>query len=115
MSLTIQGHLGQNAELRYTQSGKQVCKFSVAESRKFTRGGEEVKETTWYRVTCWGELAENCANLNKGGRVKVEGELKPDPETGGPKVFQRKDGTWGASYDVTAFKVDAVKDEEIPF
>ena len=113
--ITINGFLGMDAELRYTQSGKAVTKFSVAESRKFTRGGEEVKETTWYRVSCWGELAEACAHLNKGTRVKVEGSLAPDPETGGPRVWQRKDGTWSASYDVTAFKVEKVEkpDEEI--
>ena len=113
--ITIQGFLGMNAELRFLQSGKQVCKFSVAESRKYTKGGEEVKETTWYRVTCWGELAETCAHLNKGDRVKVEGALAPDPVTGGPKVWQKKDGTWSASYDVTAFKVEKVEkpDEEI--
>ena len=115
--LTINGFLGMNAELSYTKSGKAACKFSVAESRRFTRGGEEVKETTWYRVTCWGELAETCAKLNKGDRVRVEGELAPDPVTGGPKVWQRKDGIWSASYDVNAFKVEPVAkpDEEIPF
>lgn len=110
--ITINGHLGQNAELRYFDSGKAVCKFSVAESRKYQKSGEEVKETTWYRVTCWNELAEACANLNKGVRVKIEGNLSPDPTTGNPKLWQRKDGTWSASYDVTAFKVEpVVKDE----
>lgn len=115
--ITINGFLGMDAELRFLQSGKAVTKFSVAESRKYQKGGEEVKETTWYRVTCWNELAEACANLNKGVRVKIEGNLSPDPTTGNPKLWQRKDGTWSASYDVTAFKVEpVVKDEpEISF
>ena len=117
MKLEFTGHLGMNAELRYFDSGKAVCKFSVAESRKYTKGGEEVKEITWYRITCWNELAEACQHLNKGAKVRVEGALSPDPETGGPKLWQRKDGTWSASYDVTAFKVEpsSKPDEEISF
>jgi single-strand DNA-binding protein len=33
--------------------------------------------------------------------VLVEGRLRPD-SNGNPTVFQRKDGTWGASYEITA-------------
>jgi single-strand DNA-binding protein len=28
--------------------------------------------------------------------------MNPDRETGGPRVYQRQDGTWGAQYEVTA-------------
>jgi single-strand DNA-binding protein len=31
--------------------------------------------------------------------------MRPDPETGGPRVFTRNDGTSGASYEVTALTV----------
>lgn len=110
--IAINGFLGMDAELRYTQSGKAVTKFSVAESRKYQKGGEEVKETTWYRVTCFGELAEKCAHLNKGKRVKVDGRLSPDPDTGGPKIWKRNDGTPGASYEVVAFSVEEVGKNE---
>jgi single-strand DNA-binding protein len=33
--------------------------------------------------------------------VLIEGELKPD-ENGAPRVYQRKDGTWGAQFELTA-------------
>ena len=57
-----------------------------------------------------GNQAEPCNQyLRKGSKVLVEGRLKPEIN-----VFQRKDGTWGASYDVTAENVrflDGKKDD----
>jgi len=35
----------------------------------------------------------------------VEGRLNVDPETGGPRVFTRNDGTTGSSYEITAQNV----------
>jgi single-strand DNA-binding protein len=43
--------------------------------------------------------------LRKGNRVLVDGRLKPDPDTGGPRTFTRQDGTTGANYEVNAFQV----------
>jgi hypothetical protein len=40
--------------------------------------------------------------LTKGRQVLVEGRLRPDPETGGPRVYFRQDGTAGASFEVVA-------------
>ena len=92
------GNLGSNPEMRFTPSGDPVTQFSVATSRRY--GDKE--ETTWFRVNVWGKQAESCSQyLHKGSKVLVEGRLKPDAN-GNPTVFQRKDGTWGASYDVTA-------------
>ena len=96
--LIIIGNLGSNPEQRFTPSGDPVTSFSVATSRRY---GEK-DETTWFRVNVWGKQAESCSQyLHKGSKVLVEGRLRPDGN-GSPTVFQRKDGTWGASYDVTA-------------
>ncbi len=102
--IIIIGNLGRDPEMRYTPSGQGVTDFSVATSNKFTTSdGNQVDETTWFRVTTWGKLAEVCNQyLKKGRRVLVEGRLKPDKETGNPKVFTRQDGTSGASYEITA-------------
>ena len=35
----------------------------------------------------------------------VEGRLTVDPETGGPRTWQSQDGSWRASYEVTALEV----------
>ena len=34
--------------------------------------------------------------------VLVEGRLRPDPKTGGPAIYQRQDGTAGASFEIVA-------------
>ena len=96
--LILVGNLGSDPEQRFTPNGDPVTSFSVATSRKY--GDKD--ETTWFRVTVWGKQAESCATyLHKGSKVLVEGRLRPDAN-GNPTTFQRKDGTWGASYEVTA-------------
>jgi len=35
----------------------------------------------------------------------VEGRLRPDPETGSPRIFRRSDGTAGASYEARADRI----------
>ena len=95
------GNLGSNPEMRFTPNGDPVTSFSVATSRKY---GEK-DETTWFRVLVWGKQAESCSQyLHKGNKVLVEGRLKPDGN-GNPTVFQRKDGTWASSYEITAESV----------
>ncbi|RMD62223.1 single-stranded DNA-binding protein [Candidatus Parcubacteria bacterium] len=105
--IQIIGHLGNDPQMRYTSTGSAVCNFSVAVNRKYTNSkGEIVKETAWFRVATWGKLAENCNQyLRKGRQVFVEGRLVPDPNTGGPRVYQRNDGTFGASFEVNAITV----------
>ena len=99
--LIIIGNLGSNPEQRFTPSGDPVTTFSVATSRRY---GEK-DETTWFRVSVWGKQAESCNTyLSKGSKVLVEGRLRPD-SNGSPRTFQRKDGTWSASYEITAESV----------
>jgi single-strand DNA-binding protein len=106
-TLIVVGNLGRDPEMRYTPSGQAVTSFSVASSRQYTSSnGQLVKETVWFRVSAWGKQAETCNQyLKKGSKVLVEGRLSPDQATGAPKTFTRKDGTTGASYDVTAVTV----------
>ena len=101
------GHLGRDPELRFLPNGQGVCNFNIATNRSYTNNnGEKVKEVTWLRVSTWGKLSETCNQyLKQGSKVLVEGYLKPDPETGSPRVFQRQDGTHGASYELTADRV----------
>lgn len=133
-TLVIVGNLGRDPEMRYTPNGNAVTSINVASNRVYTDGtGQRVKETTWFRVSVWGKQAENVSNyLQKGSMVLVEGELRPDRETGGPRTYTRNDGSVGASYEVRArtvrfltprggtsdeFGDDSgdVGDEEIPF
>ena len=103
-SITIIGRLGRDPEMRYLPSGEPVTTFSVATDRAWNdKNGQRQKETTWFRITVFGKQAE-IANqyLSKGRMVLVEGRLRPDPKTGGPAIYQRQDGTAGASFEIVA-------------
>jgi single-strand DNA-binding protein len=98
------GNLGRDPEMRYTPGGQPVTSFSIATNRRYTDGqGQTVDETTWFRISVWGKQAESCKQyLAKGKQVLVEGRLVADKATGGPRIFQRQDGTSGTSFEVTA-------------
>lgn len=103
--ITIVGNVGRDPEMRYMPDGTAVTSFSVATNRRWTdqATGQPAEETTWFRVSVWGRRAE-VANqyLSKGSKVLVEGRIKPDPSTGGPRLWTRQDGTVAASYEITA-------------
>jgi len=103
--IIIVGNLGRDPEMRYMPDGTAVTSFSVATNRRWTdkATGQPVDETTWFRVSVWGRRAE-VANeyLTKGSKVLVEGRIKPDINTGGPRLWTAQDGTVRASFEVTA-------------
>lgn len=105
--VTVIGHLGRDPEMRYTGTGQAVTNFSIATTRTYPGAdGSQKKETTWFKVSVWGKMAEACNQyLHKGSKVLVEGRLVIDPATGGPKVFKRNDGSAGASFELTALEV----------
>lgn len=105
-SLTFVGRLGRKPEMRYTPSGQAVTSFSVATDHKYTSAsGEQVKETTWFRVSVWGKQAEACNQyLDKGSMVLVEGRLTPDKETGAPRIWESNSKP-ATSYEVNASTV----------
>lgn len=103
-TIIVVGNLGRDPEMRYTPSGQAVTNFSVATNRQYTASsGEKVQETTWFRISAWGRLAETTNQyLRKGSRVLVEGRLNSDQATGGPRIWTRQDGSPAASFEVTA-------------
>lgn len=104
----IIGYLGKDPESRFTPQGKQITSFSVAVGRQYNNAqGEKVKETLWFRCAAWDKKAEVCAAyLKKGSRVLIKGRLTGDAQTGGPKVWTSKDGTAGASFELTVEDVE---------
>src|SRR5690348_4035905 len=76
--IIIVGNLGRDPEMKYTSQGQQVCEFSVATSEKRNNAnGEPTEETTWFRVSAWGRLAEVAGKyLSKGRQVYIEGRLR---------------------------------------
>ena len=84
----IIGRLGKDPELKYTQSGDAVAKFSVAtsETLKDKNTGEKKEKTEWHNIEAWKKMAEICGEyLHKGSQVYIEGRLKTD-------IWEDKDG-----------------------
>jgi single-strand DNA-binding protein len=80
------GHLGRDAETKFTPGGAAVTRFSVATNRRWKdqQSGEWKEETDWSNVVLW--RAENLANyLTKGKQVYVEGRLQT-------RSYEDKDG-----------------------
>ncbi len=71
------GHLGQDPEIRETQSGKKRATFSLATSERFTRAdGEKGEDTQWHQIVVWGKLVNVVESyLKKGQEVALEGKL----------------------------------------
>ena len=69
----IVGRLGQDPEMRYIPNGDAVTNFSVAVNARWTAAdGEPRDRVTWYKVVCWGKLAESTNRyLVKGRKVMV--------------------------------------------
>jgi single-strand DNA-binding protein len=90
------GHLGRDAETRFTPAGVPVSKFSVATNRRWKdqQTGEWKEETDWANVVVWRQ--ENLANyLTKGKQVYVEGRLQT-------RSYDDKDGKKVYSTEVVA-------------
>jgi single-strand DNA-binding protein len=105
MKIILVGNVGSDGgEMRYMPDGTAVTNFSVAVNRTWkTAEGEKREETTWFRVETWRRQAEIVNQyLSKGDRVLVEGRIKPDPATGGPRLWTRQDGSMGASFEIVA-------------
>lgn len=71
------GNLGKDPDMSYTTSGTAVTKFSLAVTRRFGKSASGERETDWFNIVAWNQLAETCNNyLKKGQKVYVEGRLE---------------------------------------
>jgi single-strand DNA-binding protein len=76
-TVTIVGNITREPELRYTTGGRGVAAFGVAVNRRWQSNGEWQEQVSFFNVTAWGTLGENCAaSLLKGTRVVVTGRLE---------------------------------------
>ena len=96
----IVGNVGRiyNDGLKYTQSGTAVLSFSVAVTERWTdrQSNQRQEKTTWYRVTCWQQLAETMAQfIEVGKQVMVVGNVEAD-------AYMNKDNEPAASLKLTA-------------
>lgn len=96
--LTITGNLTKDPELRTTQTGKDVCTFTVAVNRKKKIQGQP--DADYFRVTAWEERGKICNQfLAKGKKVAVVGPVSVS-------VHQGNDGKTYANLEVIAEEVE---------
>lgn len=77
------GNLGNDPEVRYSQSGSAITTISVATSESWKdKNGEQQERTEWHRVKAFGRLAEIMGEyLKKGRQVYIEGSLRTEKYT----------------------------------
>ena len=87
--VVLVGRLTKDPELKYTQSGVAVCRFTLACNRPFkSEGGEQ--QADFIQCVAWRKQAENISNfLNKGSLAGVDGRIQTGSFEGqdGKRVF----------------------------
>jgi len=71
------GNLGNVPEIKNTENGKKLARFSIATNETYHNSkGEKVTETTWHNLVAWGKLADLAERyLHKGTEIVIEGKL----------------------------------------
>jgi single-strand DNA-binding protein len=71
------GNLGQDPEIKTTETGKKVTHFTLATDDGYKNAeGQKVSETTWHNIVAWNGLADIAGRfLKKGREVAVEGRI----------------------------------------
>lgn len=92
-SYSFTGRLGQDAELKFTQSGTPIWSASIG----CGWGWGDNKGTNWIRVSVFGKRAESLGKLDlqKGAAVGITGELRV-------RQYETNDGGKGTSVEVVA-------------
>lgn len=73
----LAGNLVRDPETRFIPSGTAVTSFSIAVNRRYKSNNEFKEEVSYFDVSVFGKMGENCAEyLSKGKPVLVEGRLR---------------------------------------
>ena len=97
--LTIIGNACSDAQARVTQSGVNVCSFTVAvNNRKKKQDGQN--DTTFFKVSAWRGLSDICSKfVKKGMKVCVVGSVSV-------QTYSTNNGETRADLCVTADDVE---------
>ena len=75
--VVLVGRLTRNAELKYTNNGSAVSKFSIAINQRRKKDDQWVDEAHFFDIVLWGKTAESLNQyLVKGKQVGIEGQLR---------------------------------------
>src|SRR5436190_16595421 len=72
------GFLGDAPEVRFSQQGKPIGTFSLAVNERWKdTNGSPRERVEWFKIVCFGRLAEVCGEcLSTGRHVYLEGRLQ---------------------------------------
>lgn len=95
--VTVVGNLVREPELKFTQGGAAVARFTVASTPRFQDrdGNWKDGEALFQNCTAWRQLAEHVADLNQGDRVVVFGQLRQ-------RNWENQEGQRRSSIDLVA-------------
>jgi len=87
------GNLGRDPEVKYTQSGMAVARFSLATTeRAKDKDGNWQDKTEWHNLVAFGRTAEVAGEyLKKGRTIYIEGALRTsswDDKESGQKKYK---------------------------
>ncbi len=119
--IVIVGNCGGDPEMRYTPEGNGITSFTVAVDIGRFINEEWKEELQWYRVSCFGKMAERVNDrVSKGIPVMVVGTLRLN------KWQDKSTGEMRSSLEIRASRVmsfaksekfaavSAVPDADIP-
>ena len=123
------GRLGKDPEVRRTNSGQAVARFSLATDEQWNdKNGERQKRTEWHNIVVWGKLAEICEQYRDGNKRRITEIVASDMRMlGGGRDDQREASASSApSYESSGRTRDiseppapsgppAITDDDIPF
>jgi len=73
--VTLVGRVGGDPDVKYFESGKVLCKLTLAVNRR-TKNSDQ---PDWFNLEIWGKTAEIAANyVRKGAQIGVTGSLRFD-------------------------------------
>lgn len=91
--VVLLGRTTKDIELRVTQSGTSVARFTLAVNRPYTKDGED-KKADFIPCVAFGKTADTLSKyVAKGRQIAVEGRLQINP-------YEKSDGSKGYSTDV---------------
>ena len=94
--VTLIGNLGDDAELRTTQSGTPYtyCRLATNEKYKDGQGNWQVS-TEWHKLKIWGTSSNRAAQvLKKGSLVYAQGRMRSHTNTDNKRFWEVRVEIW---------------------
>jgi single-strand DNA-binding protein len=105
------GRVGQDPEMRITNSGDPVVNLSIATTEYWkSKSGEKQESTEWHRVNFFGKPAEIIKQyVRKGSQLYIEGKIKQ-------KKYTDKQGIERSAFEIQSdlFKLIGNKPDDLP-